>query len=113
MVDHDIHRVTVSGKKFDDGAKQRLGTGAADARQDDQAGVDILNRDKRSKIPGVLSDQHEVLLDTSRQNVVVRRAQSAEVARMQDNVNALAIELLRDPRRQALIEKQPHGLATA
>ncbi len=85
----------------------------AHARQNYESGVEILHGNERSEVPCILRYQDEIVIDTSGQYLVVRSAQPAEVAWMQNHVNALGVQRMRDSRGQALIEKQPHGPGTA
>ena len=71
----------------------------------------VLCGDKGAEIARVGRHEYQVLLDTSGQDVVIRRTQPTEVARMQGNMNPLCIQSLGNFRGQTLIEKQPHHLA--
>ena len=113
MVDHDIHRIAAFGQEVDCSAQQSLGTCAANAWQDDKAGVNVLRGNQSAKIPRVFRDENKVPFKASGQNLAVRRAQAAEVPRMYGDMYAFGIESLADPRRQALVKKQAHARAAA
>ena len=111
-VDHDIHGVTKPRKIVDDSAQQRLGAGPAHARQNYEAGMDVLHGNERSKVACILCHQDEIVINTSGQHFVIRCAQPAEVAWMQNDVNALVVQRLCDSRGQTLVQKQLHGVGT-
>ena len=64
MIDHDIHGVAKLGKIFDDYPQQLLGSGSTHARQNHQAGMNILHGDKGSKVARILRHQDEIAIDT-------------------------------------------------
>ena len=97
MVDHDVHRVTVFGQEVDCGAQQGFRTCSANARQQDQAGVNLSGSSQSAKISGIFRYKHVVKFNASRQDLVVRCTQAAEVPRMHGDVCAFGIESLADP----------------
>ena len=98
MVDHDIHRIAAFGQEVDCSAQQCLGTSAANAWQDDKAGVNVLCGNQSAKIPRVFRDENKVPFNAAGQNHAVRCAQAAEVPRMYGDMYAFGIESLADPR---------------
>lgn len=72
--------------------------------------MNVLGGHEPPKITGVLRYQNKILFDAPGQDIAIRSTQSAEVARMHDQVRAFGIQRPRDGRRNALIEKQPHRL---
>lgn len=75
--------------------------------------MDVLRSEQGAEIARVLRYEDEVPRYASGQNVVVRRTQSTEIARMCGAVNALGVQRFSDPRRQSLIEEQAHRLAAS
>lgn len=108
MIDHDVHWLAAFGQKIDRGTQEGLRTGSTDARQDHETGMDIMRSDQGAEIARVLRYEDEVPRYASGQDLVVRRTQSTEIARMRGEVNALGVQRFSDPRRQALIEEQAH-----
>ena len=111
VVDHDVHRLAAFRKKVNGLAQQLLRTCATHARQHNEAGVDGLRGDQCAKVAGVFRDENEIVVDAALQNITVWHARAAKVARVHGDVISFGVESLGNGGREALVEKQPHGIA--
>ena len=67
--------------------------------------------DQGAKVAGVFCHEHEIVFGAALQHFVIRRAQAAKVARVHSDVDSFGVQHSGDGGREALVEKQPHGVA--
>ena len=73
--------------------------------------MDGLRGDQCAKVAGVFRDEDGIVVDAAFHNITVRRAQAALVGRVHGDVISFSVESLGNGGREALVEKQPHGVA--
>lgn len=74
---------------------QFLRAGFTCHRKDNEAGMNLLGRNKRSEIPSVLGDNDQIIVDAPSKHNMVRVAKPSEVSRMLCDMKSCRIQLCR------------------
>ncbi len=104
MIHEDISRVAALLKMLDGTAEEIQGLVDADARENNQAGVDFLRCDEAAVVFCVLRDNGCVELDSTGEHLVVLFTECSEIAKRVNEVLVLYSKGLDDYRRDALVQ---------
>lgn len=92
LVDHAVHGVWT--KMVEHLEEEFEARPTVHARQNHQAGVDVLPRNQPAEVSRVLRDEDQVVPDAAGQHLVIALAHAAVVARMDDDLRTAPVELV-------------------